>query len=171
MTGKAIVVILLMLISTAIPFTKSYSQGSVEEILSIKGIEGVGVRVDEIDPEAAADGLNGDKLSSAVSNALKKAGIKVLSAAESASAPGKPVLFVSVNTIKHTGDVYSFTVSLRLEQLVTLVRDQSIKMIAPTWSVLGTGASIPEGLGPDVEKYVGLMVQKFIEDFKQANSK
>jgi hypothetical protein len=171
MIWRNVLILILLFVPAVITATDSYSQDEVAETESMKGVGGVGIRIDEVDPKAAADGLSKDKILSAVSNELKKAGIKVLSSAETAAAKGKPTLFVSINTIKHPGDVYSFTVSVSLDQLVMLVRNQKIQLMSPTWTVLGTGASIPENLGSDVEKYVQLMVQKFIDDFKEANPK
>ena len=164
-------IILLFVPAAVITVTNSYSQDEIAETESMRGVEGVGIRIDEVDPKAAADGLSKDKILSAVSGELKKAGIKVLSAAETAEAKGKPTLYVSINTIKHPGDVYSFSVNVSFDQLVMLARNQKTQLMSPTWSVLGTGASIPENLGSDAEKYVLLMVQKFIEDFKEANPK
>jgi hypothetical protein len=169
MIWKNVLIFILLFVPVVITVTDSYSQDEVAETESMRGVDGVGIRIDEIDPKAAADGLNRDKILSAVSDELKKAGIKVLSSNETAQAKGKPTLYVSINTIKHPGDVYSFTVSVSLDQLVTLVRNQKRQLMSPTWSVLGTGASIPENLGSDAEKYVLLMVQKFIDDFKEAN--
>lgn len=171
MIWRNVLVLIFLFVPAVITVTESYSQDEVAETESMKGVDGVGVRVDEIDPKAAADGLNKDKILSAVSDELKKAGIKVLSTAETTQAKGKPTLYVSINTIKHPGDVYSFTVSVSFDQLVTLVRNQKIQLMSPTWTVLGTGASIPANLGADAEKYVQLMVQKFIDDFKVANPK
>jgi len=163
--------ILLFVPATVITATDGYPQDEIAETESMRGVDGVGIRIDEVDSKAAADGLSKDKILSAVSDELKKAGIKVLSTAETAEAKGKPTLYVSINTIKHPGDVYSFSVNVSFDQLVMLARNQKIQLMSPTWSVLGTGASIPENLGSDAEKYVLLMVQKFIEDFKVANAK
>lgn len=170
MIQKIIFIFIISFVPAMITVNDSYSQDEVAETESMRGVDGFGIRIDKVDPKAAADGLDRDKILSAVSNELKKAGIKVLNSAETAAAKGKPTLYVSINTIKHPGDVYSFTVSVSFDQLVTLVRNQKIRLMSPTWSVLGTGASIPDNLGADVEKYVLLMVQKFVDDFKKVNS-
>lgn len=66
---------------------------------------------------------------------------------------------------------YSFTVNLGLEQIVIPARNQDIKLRSPTWSVIGTGASLPEDLDSDIEKYVKILVDRFIEQYKSVNIK
>lgn len=44
-----------------------------------------------------------------------------------------------------------------------------IEVTAPAWSALGTGAAPSEDLGEDVEKYVKLLADRFIEDYKAVN--
>ncbi len=169
MFGKKILCFCLMFALLMFTAAVGSSREAAPEIESMRGLGGIGVEIDEIDPEAVNDGLNGDKLLVTVTQALKGAGIKVVAKNELSAVKGTPSLFVNINTIKHSGGVYSFTVNIGLGQLVTLARDPGIKVIAPTWSVLGTGASLPEDLSTDVEKYVKLLVDRFVEDYKAVN--
>lgn len=171
MSRKNFFVSIFLIASVFIISASVIAQDLPSEIKSLKDIDGVGVEIEEIDPEAQKDGLNGEALASIVTQSLTAAGIKVLSEAEIHGSNGAPSLFVSINTIKHSGGVYSFTVNLGLEQIVFLARNQDIKLKAPTWSVIGTGASLPEDLDSDVGKYVKIQVDRFIEQYKSVNIK
>jgi len=124
---------------------------------------------EDVSTVAANDGLNKSELVTDAIQGLKSSGIKVLTDQQISSAPGKPTLVISVNTLKHAGGVYSYTVSLSLDQTVYLERNAAIKLESPTWSVLATGACLPEELNTDVKTYVKLLLQQFIEDYKLTN--
>ncbi|MEQ9619290.1 MAG: hypothetical protein RIG61_08965 [Deltaproteobacteria bacterium] len=171
MFGRNFFVSIFLIVSVFIISASVAAQDLPKEIISLKGIDGVGVEIEEIDPDAQKDGLNGDELASTVTESLGGAGIKVLSKAELNGSVGAPSLFVNINTIKHSGGVYSFTVNIGLEQVVFLARNLDIKLEAPTWSIIGTGASLPEDLDSDVGKYVKILVDSFIEQYKLANTK
>lgn len=157
--------IFMMLITAA----SVYSQQGIPETESLKGLGGIGVMIDDIDPVAVKDGLDADQLKSSVTEALRNGGIKILDPTEMKSTSGQPRIAVYINTIKHSGGVYSFTVSVSLDQIVLLERNQQIKEIVPTWSVLGTGASLPEDLNEDINVYVKQLVGQFVKDYKQVN--
>lgn len=148
----------------------AYSQDLGSRAQTLLGIEGVGVFGEEVDPEAVKDGLNKGELVTATIKDLKNAGIKVLTDQQLNSAPGRPTLVISVNTLKHAGGVYSFTVSLSLDQIVTLERNPAIRGPAPTWYVLATGACLPEELNTSVMLYVKQLVQQFITDYLITNT-
>lgn len=171
MNGKYFIFSIFLIASVIILSAGAVAQDMAAEIKSLKGIEGVGVVIEEIDPEAQKDGLKRENLSDIVSQSLSGAGIKVLSGTQANASSGAPSLFVNLNTIKHSGGVYSFTVYLGLEQNVFLARNQDIQLKAPTWSVIGTGASLPEDLNSDVEKYVRILVDRFIKEYKAVNNK
>ena len=149
----------------------AYSQDKVSETSSLKGIAAIGVVVDDVDRDAVNDGLNKPEIATAVIQQLKRGGVKVVTGNELASVPGQPRLVVYINTIKHSGGVYSFTVSLSLDQMMILQRDASMSMIAPSWSLLGTGASLPEDLNGDINEYTKLLVDQFIKDYNSANKR
>lgn len=147
----------------------AYSQTVGTRSQTLAGIEGIAVTGDDVSPEATEDGLNKSGLVTQTIQDLKNAGVKVLTDQQLNSAPGRPTLVIAVNTLKHAGGVYSYTVSLSLDQIVTLERDPAIRGAAPTWFVLATGACLPEELNTDVRAYVAQLVQQFVADYKLAN--
>lgn len=136
---------------------------------TLAGITGVAVSGEDVSPEAAQDGLNKAALVTDTIQFLKSSGVKVLTDQQLNSAPGRPTVIISVNTLKHAGGVYSYTVSLSLDQIVTLERDPAIRGSAPTWFVLATGACLPEELNTDVRAYVRQLAQQFVTDYNIAN--
>lgn len=160
--------ILLALTVLSVCFTaESFAQTPGGKTLT--GITGVAVSGEDVSPEAAQDGLNKAGLVTDTIQFLKSSGVNVLTDQQLNSAPGRPTLIISVNTLKHAGGVYSYSVTLSLDQIVTLERDPDIRGSAPTWFVLATGACLPEELNTDVKAYVRQLVQQFVTDYKIAN--
>lgn len=149
----------------------SFSQGDSSEINTLKGLKsiGIGVGVEEIDSDAAADGLDKQKLVKMVTHKLKKSGIKVLTDADLGKTRGQPRLVVNINTVKQPGPIYIYTTALDLTQVVVLDRNRALSAISPTWTVLTTGGALPEDLHNSTEASLGPMLDSFITDFKKAN--
>ena len=161
---------LFLVLILAAGANSAYSQLVGSRAQTLTGIEGIAVSGEDISPVAQEDGLNKSLFVTQTIQELKSAGINVLTDQELNSAPGRPTLVISINTLKHAGGVYSYTVSLSLDQIVTLERNPAIRGAAPTWSVLATGACLPEELNTDVAAYVKRLVQQFIADFKLSNT-
>jgi hypothetical protein len=161
---------LFVLLAILVGSNAAYSQALNPGAQTLKGIEGIGVLGEEVSAEAVMDGLKKSELGTNTIQELKSAGIKALTDQQLNSAPGKPTLVISVNTLKHAGDVYSYTVSLSLDQKVFLERNPAMMIESPTWSVLATGACLPEELDASVKAYVKNLVQQFIKDYKSANA-
>ena len=160
---------LIMAVASVIGFQGAASFAQSPGGKTLAGIAGVAVSGEDISPEAAQDGLNKAGLVTDTIQFLKSSGVKVLTDQQLNSAPGRPTLIISVNTRKHAGGVYSYTVSLSLDQIVTLERDPAIRGSAPTWFVLATGACLPEELNTDVRAYVRQLAQQFVTDYNIAN--
>ena len=95
------IAVLVLILSVCMISNYSYSQGNSAEINTLKGLKtiGIGVGVEEIDADAAADGLDKKRLVKMVTQQLKKSGIKVLTDLELGSVKGQPMLLVNINTV------------------------------------------------------------------------
>jgi hypothetical protein len=106
-------------------------------------LRGMHVIVEELQPDlqkyAKKPEITKEQLQRQVEDQLKAAGIKVLGREEWLQVPGRPVLYINVNT--HEFEKYRFAcdVSVQLRQVVSLLRDPSTTALAPTWSVNMTG--------------------------------
>ena len=164
---SSLALFLVLVSAVVVKGMDSYAQTPGGKTLA--GITGVAVSGEEVSPEAVQDGLNKAGLVTDTIQFLKSQGVNVLTDQQLNSAPGRPTLIISVNTLKHAGGVYSYTVSLSLDQIVTLERDPGIRGFAPTWFVLATGACLPEELNTDVRAYVRQLAQQFVTDYNIAN--
>src|SRR6266702_8529819 len=104
---------------------------------SLVGVPGILVVVEDegIKEEARRDGLSKDQIQTDVEVELRQAGVAILSEEEWTSAPGSPYLYVRVQAARPGSlELYAFSVSVDLNQLVTLRRNSYITSIATTWS-------------------------------------
>ena len=80
--------------------------------------------------------------------------------------PVLPTLFI--NTLK-AQDIYFVTITIRLDEIVRPVRNQSVKTIATTWEVAATGTANQNMLAKEVEKLLDDLIEYFVYDFRLEN--
>jgi len=171
MVRYSIMSLLLLLSSLIAVSLSSYAQGGQAEINTLKGLKGIGVSIGDIDPDATADGLNTSKLLTEVTKKLKESGINVYTDVELPTIAGQPILLVNINTSKQPGPIYIFSLTLDLNQIVLLSRNNGLTAVSPTWSVLTTGGALPEDLMKNVQAALSPMLDSFIADYNKANTK
>ena len=89
---------------------------------TLRGLKGVQVVVEDMDPDVERDGLTKSQLQTDVELRLRKAGIQVLKEEERRATPGRPYLYVAVTTLKdRDGLSYAFAINVDLEQKVALL--------------------------------------------------
>jgi hypothetical protein len=136
---------------------------------TLLGLKGVVVVIETVKPDAEADGLNVAELQTDVELRLSQGGVRVLPHPEWRETPGRPWLYVSVNTIKHLGS-YFFSVDVQLKQDVSLPRQPSIMTSSATWELGSIGFVNPELLPVKIRESVGTYIDNFISDYSEANS-
>jgi len=102
---------------------------------TLAGLDGIGVIVSELPPEAEKYGLRSEALQTDTELRLRQNGIKVLSAVETAYAQGTPYLhiYLNLNIIEEIKRA-AITIAVRFNQEVFLKRDATIPcFIATTW--------------------------------------
>ena len=163
------VIALLFTWSTFVSATLAQRKKTKEgEIESLRGLQGVRVTVEDIDPEAERNGLTKSQIQVVVESELRKAGIKVLTEEEWSSTPGSAILYGNVNTHKSSHGPYSFNISVELVQRVALFRNPYFARSAPTWNTgsVGTvGASNLRNIYDSVKDTVDI----FINDYLSVN--
>ncbi len=139
---------------------------------TLNGLEGVGILVEYLTPEAEWGGLTKKELRTDLESRLRKAGIKVLTQEESRKTAGEPYLYVNVNvnTVKTESEIYPYSIDVMLIQKTTLVRDPKQALYAVTWSTGGVG-SISKELLNDLRESVGDLVEIFIKAYQSENRK
>jgi hypothetical protein len=135
---------------------------------TLRGLPGVLVVIENIKDDAQTAGLKVTELQTDVELKLVRAGIRVLPHDEWRVTPGRPWLYVSVNTIKHLGS-YFFSIDVQLKQDVTLPRQPAIVTSSATWEVGSIGYVQMEGLPPKIRESVGSYLDDFVSDYVAVN--
>lgn len=160
--GTGILVALLLSGSSAWGFGTELSRSS------LAGIEGITVRIEgNIENELDQESLTKDKLKVEAESRLKKAGIALLSDLEFLKTKERPMLNITIDTLKH-GKGYIFSVTAQLYQHVYLInQSQDRTYPATTWS--GPGAMGIFYDPEDLKVLINESVDEFITAYRLAN--
>ena len=141
---------------------------------TLKGLQGVYVIVEEMQPNiqryAVKPGLAKDQLQKDVESRLRQKGIRVLSREEWMKAPGKPVLYLAVNTHETEKYQYAYDIKVELQQVVKMEANPRINALAATWSMNMTGMADVGSLNL-IKGDVNVLVGRFQDAYLAANSK
>ena len=84
---------------------------------SLKGLQGVFVLVEDLNPPEEQAGLKTSDIQADAEQQLKAAGIPLLSKAQNMDTPGMPTLYISVSVASSTTtDLWPFSIDVNLEQ-------------------------------------------------------
>ncbi len=141
------------------------------ERVTLAGLTGVHVVVDEVGPEAERLGLTRSALQAEVEQRLRRAGLRVLSAGDAMASAGRPTLHLRVTLLTSQGvpPIHFYSVELTLRQQIRLTRDRAIESFAITWSDhRDLGAVEPTRL-PVVRDAVRAKVDQFLQAWQTVN--
>jgi hypothetical protein len=144
---------------------------TLEQADTLRGLQGVGVAVDDLQPGLEAYGITTGKLQADVETLLRQHGIKVMSREESYGIPGRSCLSVQVGAVDMTepdSPAVAVKIDALLAQEVQLVRDSSLMCLGITWHESNLESFNPDDLGlvsDRVEDIVGM----FVSDYLAAN--
>ena len=141
------------------------------------GLQGVQVIVEELQPNILKQdkylqkaGLSKTQLQKDIESKLKSAGIKILSPDEWSKTPGRPVLYVNVNTHESEKYWFAYDIKLELRQIVSLEARPDIKTLAVTWCINVTGV-VNIGTFTVIRDNVGVLTERFVQAYKMVNGK
>lgn len=155
----------------------AFAIDSEQTRLTLKGLKGVYVVVEELQPSilkygkyVEKSGLGKDTLKNDIETMLKQAGMRVFSWDEVVKMPGRPVLYINVNT--HENEKYWFGYNNRIElrQVVSLVANPNFKVMVATWSINITGVANIGQLDA-IKEDVKILVSRFIKAYQSENYK
>lgn len=110
---------------------------------TLKGLRGICVLVENIQPNiqkyAKKSGLDTDQLKQEIEQRLRASGIKVCSRTEWMNTPGRPVLYININTHETEKYWYAYDIKLELRQIVFLEANPKVRTLTGTWSMNMTG--------------------------------
>lgn len=173
MKSLTLLTVLVLTLAAAAP---ALAENSPATRLSLKGLNGIGLRVEPIDLEADKDGLSTRAVQSAVESRLRKAGIRLLTPEQRRQAPGRPCLVVNVATSKLNTGEHLYSIHVELTQWVaSLVNPKvtvtgAIPVPAKTWSPANRFGIAPANqIGRHAQGMVGTMVDEFVDAYYKAN--
>lgn len=140
---------------------------------TLRGLQGIGVIVDMVRPEAEQLGLTREALQTDTDLQLRQYGIKVVSFLEMFTTPGVPVLYINANVKVRPGEIdpiLAVSIVVQLKQGVSLDRDPTIHCKAPTWESAAV-ATVGRANIRQVRDAVKDLVARFINDYLAVNPK
>jgi hypothetical protein len=135
---------------------------------ALRGLEGITVWVHDIAEDAQRDGLSRQRLQDLVVVGLLDSGVRALGIGNVPEPPGNPWLNVFVNTVKFE-DVYFFSITIRLDEIVRQERMPEFKTFGTTWETGSRGLAEKAEMPATIEKEVDDLIEYFIYDFHTAN--
>jgi hypothetical protein len=148
----------------------------VSSIESLKGLKGVEVLIEELNPDLENLNLTMIQIQSDVESKLRKAGVQVLSKEENEKVQPlrKPYLYIRINSCKLSSrkESIAFNIGIALNQQVTLRGQADSKkcFFAPTWYTSVVGAAGRKNI-QEILDTVQDLTDKFINAYLKANSK
>jgi len=168
---KWLMVLVAIILTLALESTGFGINGKFN-LATLRGLQGVGVLVENLPPEVEKEGLSRSHLQMMTESKLRMAGIKVLTKEECFKTPGEPYLYININVnIAETeSDIYPYTIDVMLIQKVSLLRNPGLVTYAVTWSTGGVG-SIGKPILSQLRENVEEMVDIFIKVYLSENPK
>ena len=133
---------------------------------TLRGLPGVDVLIEDLDPDATAAGLSRDAIQADVELILRSSGIQVVPLGR---VPVGPYLYLNVITVKNGLGVYAYSVSLELNQKVEVLSGTRKQVYAATWSKRTIGSVGRDNLHTIVSDNVAPLVKRFANDFLAVN--
>jgi hypothetical protein len=164
----------IVLGSLKVPVVQQKSHGETQSTPSddprqtLCGLRGVMVFIENIDSDIEKRGLTKKLIQKEVESKLRQAHIPVLTREEAFGTPGKPYLYLNLTTHNTGIELYGYSVTMELNQDVSLMREPSITASATTWMANVVGIVGARNL-PAITEDVDELTDKFIRDYLAAN--
>jgi hypothetical protein len=137
------------------------------ESTSLRGIERLGVLVENPLPQLNQTALHERELKTQIQERLYQAGIEVLPE-EYIIANGLPYLYVNINIMNTTMGLYVFATRVSLKQTVLLPREPFSELYTSTWETGGVG-TVGVNNVTDVVGSVRQHIDQFCRDYLAEN--
>ncbi len=169
--AKQVIFVILGLMALGVVSAHAIDSGVTRQTLV--GLKGVNVVVEELQPDIQRYTqkflLQKEQIKADVESMLRKSGITVLTYEQWLAAPGRPFLYVAVNTHEYEKYWYAYDIKVQLRQRVFLEMNPSITTIASTWAINMTGSTNIAKLN-EIKDGLGVLVRRFAEAWNTANA-
>jgi hypothetical protein len=167
--------VLLAVVLILLPTTRLFADDTPLTRETLTGLPGFHVIVEDMQPNllryekyAKQFDLNRGSIQREVEKRLKEAGIGVLSRDAWLRTPGRPVLYVNVNTHESEKYWFSYNIKIEVRQLAFLEANPAVKTLADTWSLTMTGLT-NIGNFRQINDDLKTLTARFVEAFKAQN--
>jgi hypothetical protein len=161
-----------ILISAIFCSATLYAEDSVVSRGTLAGLNGIYVLVENIQPNiqqyAQKAGLSSMQIQKDFESRLNAMRIRTMSRDEWLKAPGRPVLYININTHETEKYWYAYDIKFELRQMVYLEVNPKIKTLADTWSVNITGVANIGNLNV-IKKDAAVLLEQFIQAYRTVN--
>lgn len=147
---------------------------SEETRKTLAGLQGVYVLVEELQPNIQKYAKNFDldksSLQKSAEARLRETGIRVLGREEWLKTPGRPVLYININTHEQEKYWFAYNIQVELQQVAAMEANPAIKSLVGTWSVNMAGM-VNIGTINVLQDRVKNLVDIFIKAYLAVNPK
>jgi|SRR5262245_28036302 len=135
---------------------------------TLHGLNGVMVVVEDLSSDVEEHGLTRFHLKQQVEARLQTANIRLLTSKECFDSPGRPYLYLDVNTHNTGAGIYGYSIRLELNQETLLARNRAVTAAATTWTIGRVGVAGARHL-PMLAEEATSLVNEFIRAYRDAN--
>ena len=161
--------VVLAMLMTLVCVDLSIAQTREQQRESLRGLQGVEVVVEDLNPSAQVEGLSQETIRAAVELILRSKGIRILSHSERSETRRNPHLYIVVGPEKASSGQYSFNARVELHQAGSLVQRPQ-EMPAPTWFTPGKLRTVgQQNARLWVINSIEPLVREFANDFLAVN--
>ncbi len=141
---------------------------------TLAGLQGVQIVVEEMQPNlqkyAGKSGPNAAQIKREVATRLYDRGVRVVQGSDWLKVPGRPVLYINVNTHETEKYWYAYDIKLELRQIVYLETNPTTRTLADTWSLNMTGMANIGNLDI-IRNDMMVLVDRFVTAYKSVNTR
>jgi hypothetical protein len=167
--------VLMMAVLVLLPAMQLFAEDTPLTQETLKGLPGFHVIVEDLQSNllkyekySKQFDFNKDSIQRDLENKLKEAGISVLSRDAWLQTPGRPVLYVNVNTHESEKYWFSYNIKMEVRQLVFLEANPAVKTLSGTWSLTITGMTNIGNLR-QINNDLKTLTVRFVDAFKAQN--
>jgi len=144
---------------------------------TLKDLPGVYVIVEDLQPNIAKYeryarefDLNKARIQKDIELKLNAGGVRSLLREDWEKTPGRPVLYVNINTHESEKYWFAYDIKVELRQIVLLEANPAMKTLANTWSINITGMANIGNLNL-IRQDAGVLVERFVQAYWAVNKK
>lgn len=169
---KKFITTVLLIIIFGVPLAQAHGDDTPVSRKTLQNIKSLAVFIEELQPNiykyAKKAGISADVLKRNITNRLSQVGLKVVEGDDWRKVPGRPFLYLNINTHETEKYWYAYDIKLELRQLAFLTANPKLHTAVTTWSLNVTGLANIGNLHP-IQHDTFVLVDRFLSAYREAN--